>query len=89
MSFEFDPEIERRLREAASRSNQDVADFARAALLRQLESMDTERKANREASLAREFAQAMSDPLFVADLDESMADFRHADFETAGALSRD
>jgi Arc/MetJ-type ribon-helix-helix transcriptional regulator len=38
----------------------------------------------REEALAREFADAASDPNFLDDVEETMRSFRHVDDETAG-----
>ena len=41
----------------------------------------------RERALAKAFAGAASDPIFLNDIDEVMGDFRHADNESEGSDS--
>ena len=44
-------------------------------------------KTAREQALAKAFADAASDPVFLDDIDETMDDFRHADSESEGSDS--
>lgn len=84
MSIELG-DIEDRLREAASRSGQDVEGFVRSTLINELECIEAaNNRRNREEALRREFADAMRDPLFVQDVQESMLDFTSLDAEMVG-----
>ncbi|MBV8063423.1 MAG: hypothetical protein JOY51_07505 [Nevskia sp.] len=50
------------------------------------EALEARLRLLREEQLRREFAAAARDPDFLADIDESMAAFRHIDAETARRL---
>ena len=81
MAIQLTGELERRLREAARRRGTDVESTV-ATLLATYEG-ESEARRIREETLRQEFAEAMQEPLFVEDLNETMRAYESVDMESA------
>ncbi len=85
MTITLEPELEQKVQAAAKRAGQDVNGYVSVLLMRQLAAQETSvaDKQARDERLRREFEEAMSDPLFVQDMNETMEAYKHIDAETA------
>lgn len=88
MTITLEPELERKVQEVATRAGLGVNEYVSATLLQHLQVQDVAGmdKQARDEYLRREFEEAMSDPLFVQDMEETMEAFKYIDAETARML---
>ncbi len=91
MTITLEPELEQKIEAVAKSTGQDVNGFVSFLLRRGLEEQEsaaTDKQAHEER-LRREFEEAMSDPMFVQDMEETMEAYKHIDAETARMLDEE
>ncbi len=91
MTITLEPELEQKIEAAAKRAGQDVNGFVSFLLRRELAEQEATAidKQAREERLRREFEEAMSDPMFVQDMEETMEAYKYIDAETARMMDEE
>ena len=91
MTIMLKRELEQKIEAAAKRAEQDVNGFVSFLLRRELAEREATEvdKQEREERLRREFEEAMSDPMFVQDMEETMEAYKYIDAETARMMDEE